>query len=119
MTAEEIIKGMIEEANKDMISSKKKEIYEGIEKLLGQGFNSIVVATNNGNIVVGHKINVMSAIGATLADMYDKGQINKHDLELLIEGVIEVTREDQNKKDENDLDIITKKLEESLKKLFD
>ena len=115
MTAEEIIKGMMEEANKDMISSKKKEIYDGMEKLLNQGFSSIVVATDNGNIVVGHKINVMSAIGATLADMYERGQLDKSDLDLIVEGVIE-TAKTEKKQDETDE--LMKKLDESLKKLF-
>lgn len=115
MTAEEIIKGMIEESNKDMTSSEKKKIYEGIEKLLGQGFSCIVLATNKGNIVVGNKYSIMSAIGMSLGELYQKDQLSKKDLENIIEAVIEISNE-KNKQSETDE--LMKKLDESLKKLF-
>lgn len=110
------IKEMIEETDKDMASNRKKEIYEGIEKLLGKGFSCIVVATNKGNIVVGHKLNIMSAIGVTLSEMYEKGQLDKSDLDLIVKGAIEtaktVKKQDETKE-------LMRELEESLKKLFD
>lgn len=115
MTVEEI-KEMIKKSNKDMTSSEKKEIYEGIERLLSQGFSCIVLATNKGNVVVGNKINIMSAIGMFLGDLYQKDQLNKEDLETIIEAVIEISNKEnkQSKTDE-----LMKKLDESLKKLFD
>lgn len=115
MTKEEI-KKIIEDSEKELTSEKKKEIYEGIKKLLSQGFNSIVLATNNGNIVVGNKLNIMSAIGVTLSKMYEKGQLDKSDLNLIVKGAIEtaktVKKQDETKE-------LMRELEESLKKLFD
>lgn len=106
-----------ESLGQNISEKKKKEIYSGMKKLLKKDFNGIIVATNNGNIVVGNKLNIIAIIGAVLSYMYENEQISKSELKGIFETVVEVSGDKEEDDEEQHNDFDRKKFEEMSAKL--
>lgn len=106
-----------ESLGQNISEKKKKEIYSGMKKLLKKDFNGIIVATNNGNIVVGNKLNIIAIIGAVLSYMYENEQISKSELMGIFETVVEVSGDKEEDDEEQHNDFDRKKFEEMSAKL--
>lgn len=81
-------KNLFESMNEEMSKDDKKEVFDKTEKLLSNDFNTVIVATNNGQLVVGRKYNIISVIIRILSKMYKNNQISKSELKSIFMSVI-------------------------------
>lgn len=88
MEKKDLFEELFESMNEEMSKDDKKEVFDKTEKLLSNDFNAVIVATNNGQLVVGRKYNIISVIISILSEMYKKNQISKSELKSIFMSVI-------------------------------
>lgn len=122
---EKYLEELKESLGKNISEEKKKEIYSNMKELLKKDFDGIIVATNNGNIVVGNKLNIIAIICSVLSYMYEHEQISKSELKGIFKTVVKVSGgKEEDDEEENDgfdrkkFEEMSAKLERDLKDFF-
>lgn len=122
---EKYLEELKESLGKNISEKKKKEIYSNMKELLKKDFDGIIVATNNGNIVVGNKLNIIAIICSVLSYMYEHEQISKSELKGIFKTVVKVSGgKEEDDEEENDgfdrkkFEEMSAKLERDLKDFF-